>query len=195
MDIKLKKVLTPMFRVSFPSLDEPQSYKGQPPKYKITMLFDKKTTDMKGINAAIKNATIEKFGSDPARWPKSLKKPIRDGDMKDDVNGYAGHWFITATSKSKPGLVDYPDRNPILEKNALYAGSYARAELIAFYYDAEGNKGISFSLQNLQKIKDGKPFSGKKSAQEAFADDASFDTSEDDPSNYSDDSSDMGFEV
>ena len=198
MDIKLKKVITPMFRASFPSIDEPQSYKGQPPKYKITMLFDKKTTDMKDINRAIKNAKIEKFGADPARWPKSLKSPIRDGDLKDDVAGYAGCWFITATSKSKPGLVDYPDRNPILEPGALYAGAYGRATLIAFYYDAEGNKGISFSLQNLQKIKDGKPFSGKKSATDDFNDDAKIDTGEDDAANYSgadEGAGDMGFEV
>jgi hypothetical protein len=202
MDIKLKKVITPEFRASFPSVDSPQSFKNQEAKYKVTMLFDKKTTKMDDIKRALHNAALEKYGSDIKTWPK-LRGAIRDGDKKVGVEGYAGHWYVTATSKSKPGLVDYPNRNDILEKGAFYAGCYGRAELIAFHYDFEGNKGVSFSLQNLQKIRDGKPFSGKKSATEAFADDAKFDTggSADDPMSYQGDEGgdaeapNMGFDV
>jgi len=187
MDIAKKKVITPIFRVSFPQVFTPKQFGDQKPKYSLTMLFDKKT-DIKTIKQAAFNAALEQFGS-KERFPKNMKWPWRDGDQKEDVAGYAGHIFISASAKesSQPGLVD-KDRQPILNERDFYAGCYARAELIAFYYDQQGNKGVSFSLQNIQKWKDGEAFSGRKNAEDVFDD---LEDDSDDESNYADD--DMGF--
>jgi hypothetical protein len=190
MDIVKKKCITPEFRVSFPHVFEANSYQGQAPKYKLTMLFDKKT-DLKELRRAVHNATIEEFGSDKTKWPKNLKSPFRDGDEKEDMQGYAGTIFVSSTSKQRPGVVDQK-RAPITkEDQTFYAGCYARASLIAFYYDTAGNKGVSFALQNVQKLRDGEQFSGKKRAEDEF-DDVS--DSADDADNYGDSSDDdMGF--
>lgn len=185
MNIELKKCMTPEFRVSFPQVFEPKGFEGQEPKYSCVMLFDKKT-DLAPLKEAAFNAAKEKFG-EKGKWPKNFKLPFRDGDEKADSKGYAGTIFVTASSKKRPGIVDQK-LNDILDKEELYAGCYARAVLIAFAYDVSGNKGVSFSLQHIQKLRDGEKFSGGKSARDEFT--AVNDGSED-AENYSEE--DTGF--
>jgi hypothetical protein len=200
MSIDKKKVITHEFRVSFPAMFTPKAFENQEPKYSIVMLFDKKvdlskpSTNAKGqalgvsMKEAAANAATEKWG-DRSKWPKNLRLPFRDGSERADTPGYEGMIFISSSSKNQPGLVDQK-RQPILNERDFYAGCYARAQLIAFAYDKAGNKGVSFSLQNVQKLRDGDPFSGRKNAEDVF--DAVEDGA-DDASNYSSDSNDMGF--
>lgn len=194
MDISKKKCLTPEFRVSFPNVFKPKAYEQQEPKFSITMLFSKKT-DLKEVKRAALNAATEKWGTKAESMikAKQLRWPFRDGDVeKADQAGYENTIFMTASSKADnpPGVVDNQN-NDIINAADFYAGCYARAELIAFAYDRMGNKGISFSLQNLQKLRDGEKFSGRKPASEVFgvvSDDA------DNAENYGEESSaSMGF--
>lgn len=185
MDLEKKKCLTPEFRVSFPHVFEKHSgFEGQEEKYSVVMLFDKKT-DLKELKRAAFNAAIEKWGV-KEKWPKNLKMPFRNGDDKSDLSGYAGTTFVTASSKQKPQVVgnkkvdgQFPQLTK--EDESFYPGCYARATLIAFAYDKAGNKGISFSLQNLQKLRDGDAFSGRKKADDEFTD---VEDGSDDSSNY-----------
>ncbi len=187
MDLSLKKCVTPEFRVSFPAVFKPKAFQDQEAKYSVVMLFDKKVDLSKpaskggkiSLKQAAFNAATEKWGP-KEKWPKGLRLPFRDGDEKEDLQGYANCTFISAASKTQPGLVDQVLR-PILSEQDFYAGCYARAEVIAYAYDVAGNKGVSFSLQNIQKMRDGDKFSGRKDASEVF--DAIEDTS-DDESNY-----------
>jgi len=107
---------------------------------------------------------------------------FRDGDEKSDLEGYPGNIFVTASNKNKPQVIDQR-KNHLTSEEAFYAGCYARASVIAFAYDNKGNKGVSFSLQNLQKVGDGESFTGRKAAQDEF--DAVEDDS-DDTENYED---------
>jgi hypothetical protein len=178
--IEKKKVITPKFRVSFPSVFKPTAFENQTPKYSLVMLFPK-TEDLSKLKAAVLAAGIEEWGP-KEKWPKGLKLPFRDGDTKPEREGYPGHFFVSASnSKRKPGLVDHR-KEEIINPEDFYAGCFARAEIIAFAYDKAGNKGISFSLQNIQKLGDGPEFSGRKRAQDTF--DAVEDQSEN-PDNYS----------
>lgn len=169
-----KKCVTPEFRVSFPAIFEPKAFQDQDPKYSVVMLFPK-STDLKELKRAAFNAAAEKFGP-KEKWPKNLRLPFRNGDEKADTPGYGGSIFVSASSKDQPGLVNQ-SLKPILNAKEFYAGCYARAELIAFAYDHMGNRGVSFSLQNLQKLRDGESFSGRKEAKDVF--DAVEDMSED----------------
>lgn len=190
MDIQKKKVVTSEFRVSFPAIFQPKAFENQEPKYSVVMLFDKKT-DLKSLKSAAFNAAAEKWGKDKTKWPKNLRLPFRDGDERADTPGYENTIFVTASSKTQPGLVDQGLR-PILDPKDFYAGCYARAEVIAFAYDKAGNRGVSFSLQNLQKLRDGESFSGRKDASDVF--DAVEDGS-DDIENYSEEAAEdeLGF--
>jgi hypothetical protein len=133
------------------------------------MLFPK-DTDMSALRKAIEIAAVEKWGNDKAKWPKPLRNPLRDGDEKSDLNGYAGHYFVAASSqKMRPGLVDR-HRQPITEESQFYAGCWAMATVVAFAYDKAGNRGVSFSLQNVMKVRDDEAFSGRRRAEDDFGD-------------------------
>lgn len=184
---ELKTCVTPEFRVSFPVLFKAKAYKKQAPKFSIVMLFDKKT-DLTALKRAAYHATVEKYGKDKTKWPRKFKMPFRDGDVdKPDVPGYENVIFITAnaTEAYPPGVVNQR-LDPILNESELYAGCYARAQLYAYVYDEAGNVGVTFGLNNVQKLRDGKKFSGREDANKVF--DAVEDVGMDDEENYEDDS-------
>lgn len=163
---KSKQVLTPEFRVSFPAVFTARSAaEGQEAKFSITMLFPK-STDISVLKNAVLEAIVEKWGADKAKWPKGLRLPFRDGSEKD-YDGYEDVTFCTASSKMRPGLVDQ-NRQAIIAPDEFYGGCYARATIAAFAYDKAGNKGVSWGLRNIQKTRDGEPFSGRSKPENDF---------------------------
>jgi hypothetical protein len=186
----MKKLITPEFRVSFPYLFKPNAFQeGKEPKYSVTMLFDKKA-NLKPLKQLMMETIKEKWGSNP---PKGLRKPFRKGSEKE-LQGYDDDTiFMTCSSKMKVGLVDQA-RQPIIHEDDFYAGCYAHASVTCYAYDNQFGKGVSFGLQNVQKLRDGEPFSGRTKPEDDFeileADDA-FDAvdvdSEDDDDIFGDD--------
>ena len=167
MDIKLKKCTPPEFRASFANVHKAKSaFEGQEEKFSVVMLFPKKGS-LKDLERCYVNAGTEMWGPDKTKWPKNLVKPFKDGDEKTQWEGYAGHIAVTASSKQRPGIVDN-ELNDLISPEDFYSGCYARATVIAFAWTKMGKNGISFSLQNLQKLRDGKQFSGRKKASEEF---------------------------
>jgi hypothetical protein len=160
------KVMTPEFRLSFPSLFEPTSFEGGEPKYRATMIFDKKQ-DLTALKKLAQDALEERW-PDPKKRPKNLKWPFRDGDEeREGLEGYDNTIFVSTTSNKKPGVVDQNVQD-IVTPEDIYAGCYARATVTAFSFDKSVNKGVAFGLQNLQKLRDGDTFSGKASAANDF---------------------------
>lgn len=171
---KFKKITTQLFRVSFPEVFEARSFQGSDPKYSIQMLFPKDTTDMNELISEVKRLAQEKWGK---KKPKGFTNPIKDGDTLTDsddeeIESTKGYWVVRASSKRKPGIVD-KDKNLITAEEAdeFYPGCWARATLNGFTYDTKGNKGVSFGLNNLQKLKDDEPFGGRTSPENDFDDD------------------------
>jgi hypothetical protein len=170
---KNTQIMTPKFRVSFPSVFQPKESMnaGGEPKYGIVMLFDTKdpavAKGLEQMKAAARAAATEKWGADTSKWPKGLRLPFRKGEEKD-YDGYGpGIIFVNASSKMKPGLVDQ-NVQPIIDPSEFYGGCYARATVNAFAYDTSGNRGISFGLRNIQKVADGDSFSGKSAPEKDF---------------------------
>jgi len=159
----MEKVITPEFRVSFPHVFKAHAFQDQEPKFRLTMLFDK-AADLSAMKQLASNAAVEKWGK---KIPADLRSPFRDGSEKEDLEGYEGMVFINATSKQKPGVVD-ENVQDIMDETEFYAGCYARATVTAYAYDAMGNRGVSFGLQNVQKLRDGEPFSGRTKASDDF---------------------------
>lgn len=163
------KVLTGEFRLSFPALFEPKLMEGSPPgtiaKHSATMLFPK-ATDLSAMKAAAVAACEKKWGADKTKWPKGLRTPFRDGDEKE-YDGYKDMLFVNASSATKPGIVNQAVK-PIIDPAEIYAGCYCRATVAAYAYDKSGNKGVAFSLHNIQKLRDGEPFGNKRAAVDDF---------------------------
>lgn len=160
------RVVTPHFRVSFPHLDKPHSgFKNQEPVYSLQMLFPK-GTDLTEMKKAVHQAKVNKWGPNKDKWPKNLRSPFKDGNEKN-LENYVDMTVIEARTKLKPGIVDR-DLNEIMDAKEVYAGCWGRATLTCYAYDNAGNRGVSFGLQNVQKVKDDKAFSGKKNAKDDF---------------------------
>lgn len=166
----ISRILTPEFRVSFPKVFKAEAFQeGQEPKYSIVMLFPKKMSpvmqklfdQMKALAAATAKA---KWGD---KMPKNLRSPFRDGSEKD-LPGYEDVIFVSASSKIKPGLVN-ENAEPLLGPEEFYPGCYAHAYVTCFAYDMAGNRGVSFGVSTIQKIKDGTPFVPRNNAQDDFA--------------------------
>jgi hypothetical protein len=159
----LKKIVTPEFRVSFPHVFKPSENNfGGDNKYSIVMLFDK-GTDLTPLKEIVEIAISDKWGD---KRPKGIRSPFRDGNEKD-YDGYQDVIFCSATSKEKPGLVDW-NCEPIIEQGEFYGGCYARATIVAFAYDVKGNRGVGLGLQNVQKLRDGAAFTGRTKAEDDF---------------------------
>ncbi len=167
------KVVTGKVRFSYANLFQPRAMvEGQDPKYSVCLLINKQDTATiekikNAIDAAISEGMSSKWGG---RKPANLKLPLRDGDM--DRTGqpeYAGHYFVNASSMQAPGVVDQA-LNPVMDPTEVYSGCYGRASVNFYTFDKAGNRGVACGLQNVQKLSDGEPFSGRTRAEDDFAD-------------------------
>lgn len=167
-----QKVMTPPFRISYPSLFEKHQFEGEDEAaYRCKMFFPKET-DLSGLKQAAKASLKNKWGD---KKPKKLASPFRDGDGDDfDDDNTKGMIVVSAKSKKrKPEVVD-KNRIMITDPEDIYPGCWCRATLRAFAYDAKGNRGVSFALLNVQKLKDDEPFVAlTESAEDDFDDEMS----------------------
>lgn len=181
-----KSLLTPEGRGSFIYCFEPSDKKTKKgaSKYQLTILF-KKGEDLSKLQAAAQKVITDKFGTDKEKWPKKLKSPFLDqGDY--DYEGYeAGAKMIRVSTTRKPQIVSNKKDPatgkpmPVTDSSELYPGCWLRASVNAGWYDVDGNKGVSFFLNNVQKLRDGPPISGGSRAEDEFdaADDGAFEES------------------
>lgn len=163
------KVLTGEIRLSYCHLNEPYGMEGQEPKYSVSVIIDKKDTEtLKAINDSIAEAKEAGKGKWNGKIPPVLKTPLRDGDVeRPDDEAYKNAYFLNASSKNKPGVVD-KYVNPILDPMEVYSGCYARVTLNFYAFNAAGNKGIACGLGNVQKLRDGDSLGGVTRAENEF---------------------------
>jgi hypothetical protein len=157
------RITTPEFVASFPHiLKARENELNGETEFSINMLFDP-AVDLSAMKTACANAAKNKWGD---QVPAGLRSPFRKGDEKD-YTGYKGKIFVTAKSKERPGVVD-EDVQPVIDESLIYSGVVCRATVNAYAYDKKGNKGVSFFLCNVQRIRDGKKIGGGKAASEEF---------------------------
>lgn len=140
------------------------------PKFSVSLIIPKGDTDtLNKIKAAIEAAIalgIEtKWGG---KKPANLKLPLRDGDTEREENEeYRGAHFVTASSKTKPGIVDRANQ-PILDESEIYSGMYVRASINFYPFNSNGSKGVACGLNHVQKVRDGEPLGGRGRAEDDF---------------------------
>lgn len=168
------KVITGKVRFSYVHVFEPAAVSGgsDDKKYSVSLIIPKSDkTTLKKIENAIEEAKkvgVAKWGG---KMPKSLKLPLRDGDLERDEECYENSMFLNAKTDRKPGIVD-ANLDEIISRDEFYSGCYGRASVNFFPYDVNGSKGIAVGLQNLQKLEDGERLGGSSAtAAEDFGDD------------------------
>ena len=171
------KVVTGRVRFSYANVFEPKSVNGGDEKYSVSLIIpksDKKTiSDIKSAIEQAKKDGATKFGG---KAPANLKLPLRDGDVdRADDETYKDSYFVNANSKDRPGVVD-KNVKAILDQTEFYSGCYGRASITFYAFNQNGSRGVACYLQNLQKLADGEPLSGRSRAEDDFttADDDDF---------------------
>lgn len=186
------KVTTPKAMLSYPHIAEAVQQKNDDgtakgkPKYSAALVFEA-GADLRPLQKAV-------LAAGEAKWPGKLQAMIEDSKksvaaggrikfnlpfrMDGEEKGYAaGSTFINVRTEQKPGCV-YSYADPTSAKpaiippdkivEALYPGCFVRATIVAFGYDREGNRGISFALNNIQKLGDGERLDNRKAAVDEF---------------------------
>lgn len=163
-----RKVVTPIFRVSYAHLWTPSKSESGSDVWSVTGIFDE-DADLDELNAIIEEAK-------KAKWPKGagkLKMPIRYGDTEEfDLAKnpeYEGKYIVPMRSYNR--AVHPVDRNkkPIQDKDRFYSGCYAIASVVAYDFNSNGNKGVAFGLQSIMKVRDGEPLVAYSNPEQDFA--------------------------
>jgi hypothetical protein len=158
-------IITPEFRGAFVSLFRASKPKGAPetqsPKFSIRAAFPP-NTDFSAMKAEAAKASVEKWGD---KVPKTARSPFRRNDELDNpIAGIGDDWVImtfTAPESRRPGLVD-ANLQDIIDEVDVYSGAWFRAQVRPYAYEQQGNKGVSFGLQNVQKLRDDAPLTSNK---------------------------------
>lgn len=174
-DKPITRVVTGKVRLSYVHVFEPWSAKpDQQKKYSCAILIPKKDKAtlakiQKAIDAAAEEGKSKVWGG---RVPGNMKTTLHDGDEDADLERnpeYAGHMYMSVSSKTRPGVVDSA-LNPIIDSTEIYSGCFARVSINAFPFSQQGNKGVSFGLNNIMKMDDGPMLGGGSRAEDDFAD-------------------------
>lgn len=165
MNAQTKGLMTPEALISYPHLFTAQEgMSGGEPKFSASFIFTEeqtKTPEFAALKDAAATVISEKWG---ANIPSNVRSPFReDGASK----GYPENCvFLGAKSKHQPGLVDW-NLEP-LSSGDVYPGAVVRARVSCFAYDVNGNRGVAFGLDAVQKLRDGDRLDGRVDAKNAF---------------------------
>lgn len=157
---------------------EPNTTEQGKKQFQGTFLFPK-SADKSALDALVLQVLVEEFGGRmggqagvvDAIKAGVIKSPFLDGDGKQGRDkdgkvkpGYAGHWFIRATSGE-----DYPPKMLISQRGAVVpatksdvkSGDYGFPVLNTYTWDNPKNgKGCSFGFSMFMKSRDGESLGG-----------------------------------
>jgi hypothetical protein len=180
------KVITGEVRLSYAHLFKPFSNNpDQEAQYSCVLLIPKKDKKTLAAIRAAQQAALEqgkssKFGGTiPKNWQNTLKDGDEDADLERNPE-YENHWYMSVKSKTAPGVVDRRLQE-IIDSTEVYSGCYAKVSINAFPYSVSGNKGVSFGLNHVQKLRDGDFLGGRSKAEDDFDDEGDDEDDYDDP--------------
>ena len=178
MKVKLQNV-----RLAFPKLFKAEQVNGEgDPQFSATFILPKSHPSVKDIENAILQVAKEKWADKADAILKKvkaeLKTCLKDGDLKADLEGFAGNYFLSASNKTRPYVInrDKTQLNP--DDGVMFAGCYVYAVIDIWAMDNRFGKRICASLSGVQFYKDGDAFTGGGIASDADFDDLSVDSEE-----------------
>jgi hypothetical protein len=140
-------------RLSFPEVFEPKTNDDGSSRYEVTLLLPP-DTDLKPIEAALRQVAVDTWGADEAKWPKKARRPddvIRDATEKNFAGYEEGWHFVTQVLNAL--------REKVTDPKELYAGRWAKVAVRPYYYPTKMT-GITFALVAVQLLKHDARFAG-----------------------------------
>lgn len=168
------EVLLKNVRLSFADIYKPAKERKDPKtgeiiagKFKCNGLMEKDTPDTNANMKKLKKASEE---VKKAKWGDKIPKLkanqvcLRDGE-EEDWEGYEGCWYISASNQTQPVLItrrkDRDGKWIPAKPGELYSGCYVNLLVRLWAQDhPEYGKRLNASLEAVQFVKDGDPFSG-----------------------------------
>ena len=152
-------------RLSFPHLFQPQVQPDGKKTFGASFIFPANHPAKAELDAAIKAVAKEKWGAKADAELKALvaagRTCLRDGDIKA-YDGYQGNWFVSASSKTRPQVID-KDTSPLDENSGKpYGGCYVVGSIEVWAQDNQFGKRINATLRWVQFARDGESFGGGK---------------------------------
>jgi len=134
------------------------------PKYKCLLLIDKSDkVSVNKIKAAIKyvqeQMIKEKYAGKAPK--KAIPNTFGDGDEDKEGEEYEDRHYINVSKHLKPVIVDRR-RALITDPEEVYSGCVANVAIEFYYYWRDDSKGITASLEAIQKISDGEPLGASR---------------------------------
>lgn len=161
----MARVLLKNVRLAFPSLFEPRDFNGEGKKvFSALFIMEKEAEAVQVLRRAMMEAATQKWQAKAKDIAKSLKAggkvPLRDGDEKSEIDGFAGNLFVSARTNIRPLVIDR-DKTPLTENDGKpYSGCFVNAMVEVWAQDNAFGKRINCTLLGVQFAKDGDAFGG-----------------------------------
>jgi hypothetical protein len=190
-------------RASYPKLAKPEKSQTGKDVYSLVIVLDPKA-DLKPLQKALVAALQEEFGEKATKMIRDKTITLVGGKgcpIRDD--GPAGLRISARSYTRKPGVVtrvrDANGKPTVVPddkiEEVIYPGCNVNVTVEAYYYTHEANKGLTWSLNNVQFAGDNERLDGRVAAQDEFeTDDEGADLSDLEPAgsaNEEDDLSDI----
>lgn len=164
------ELVTEPCRLAFPALFDPKPVSKTKPndlKYQAAVLIPKKVS-LKPFVQCIKAAMREAWNDDTIKLSGN-KMPLQSCEAKPNLAGYEDGWhYINTKSGYQPSVVNQKLQD-IIDPDGIFAGCWCRFHLKAYAWDhPEGGKGVSFSLQAVQLVREDSRLGGGASTSDAF---------------------------
>jgi hypothetical protein len=163
--------LTPPGRVSFPELYQPKAAApGATPKFSLLLMFkldemsDEDKAKLQAMKKAANDACVAEFGVGIGEEYRGevIQSPFKKSEKKPDYMP-PGYVYVRLSGKRRPAVLDQA-KNPIPEhapdEKAIYGGCWAHVSYGVYTYDMNGNRGVAFGLNKIQKLRDDEKFGG-----------------------------------
>lgn len=154
-------ILTGKVRASFVRLLQKDE---QSDKYCVTLLVPK--SDRKTYQALMDEVqrVAKAYKAKGGKRAIENLHNIHDGDAPTPKGSEYGPeckgcWVLRVSNQRQPKCFDR-NGTEIIDLGEIYSGCYVRALIHGFAYDKNGNVGIGFTLDGLQKWADGEPLGG-----------------------------------
>lgn len=167
-------LLTPKGRMLYPHLFKPnlpQNEKDpEKARYQVTLLIPK-GSDIAALRAAVEEVIDENVPA-KARSTTKLKLPFLKTEDQPRFAELAEDYplMLRLNAKYKPDVRTPRNDRSVTEAeeaDEVYGGRWARVSCRPFFYDTNGNKGVSFGLQNVQLLDHDDPLAGGRVRGEA----------------------------
>lgn len=171
MQLKLQNV-----RIAFPNLWEAKTVNGEgDAAFSASFIISKDHPQIAEINKLVDEVAKEKWGEKATVHLTAMragdKTALHNGDLKANYAGFPGNFYISARSKTKPGVFDNridPATGKVAKLVQMdgrpYAGCYVNATLDLWAQDNKYGKRVNASVTGVQFLKDGEAFSGSAPA-------------------------------